>query len=82
VTEWVPNLERLGWQIFPRLLAIAEVAWTEKSRKNLVDFKRRLPTFMQFLDDLELPYASLDEVDPGRCERSIKIRKWFDWPEV
>jgi len=81
-TEWVPNLERLGWQIFPRLLALAEVAWTEKSRKNLADFKRRMPNLMQFLDDLQLPYASLDEVDPGKLERSIKTHKWFDWPDI
>jgi len=56
--------------------------WTEKSRKNLADFKRRLPNFMQFLDDLQLPYASLDEVDPGKLERSIKTHKWFDWPDI
>jgi hexosaminidase len=81
-TEWVPNLERLGWQIFPRLLAVAEVAWTEKPRKNLADFKSRLSHFMQFLDELEFPYANLNEVDPSKFERSINTHKWFDWPNV
>ena len=81
-TEWVPNLDRLGWQIFPRLLAVAEVAWTEKSRKNLVDFKNRLPSFLKFLDELQLPYANLEEVDPSKWKRYTRMHKWFDWPEV
>jgi hexosaminidase len=80
-TEWVPNIERLGWQVFPRLLAIAEVAWTDKNLKNYSDFKKRVPNFLPFLDKLKIPYAQLEEVDPSNFKRYTQVRKWIIRPE-
>ena len=44
-TERVPNLKRLEWQIFPRLTAYAETAWTPKKKKNYEKFIIRLHKF-------------------------------------
>ena len=81
-TEWVPTIERLGWQVFPRFFATAEVAWTDPKQKNYGNFKNRLPHILRFLDKLEMPYADPEEVDPSNWERYTHMKKWLNWPEV
>lgn len=41
-TERVCTDDRLDYMIFPRLAALAETAWTDRDKKNLEDFNRRL----------------------------------------
>ncbi len=65
-TEWVPNVERLDWQTFPRLIAIAETGWTPKNSKDYQFFRTRLDSFLTRLDILGVNYAKLEEVDPPR----------------
>jgi hexosaminidase len=81
-TEWVPDEARLGWQVFPRLMATAEVGWTAPEGKDYADFKRRVPNLLAYLDMLGMPYADLDEVDPNNFKRFGKIGGWMRWPEV
>ncbi len=81
-TEWVPNIERLGWQVFPRFFAIAEVSWTDPKLKNYENFKKRLLHILRFLDNLEMPYADPEEVDPSNWKRFTNLRRWMGWPEV
>jgi hexosaminidase len=81
-TEWVPDESRLGWQVFPRLFATAEVGWTAADAKDYADFKQRVPTLLAYLDLLGMPYAALDEVDPNNFKRFAKIGSWMKWPEV
>ncbi|MFT7620703.1 MAG: hexosaminidase, partial [Planctomycetota bacterium] len=40
--EWVPTVERLEYQIYPRLAAYAEVGWSARETKNYESFKKRL----------------------------------------
>jgi hexosaminidase len=40
--EWIPTVERMEHQIFPRLAAYAEVGWTWLDRKDFASFKKRL----------------------------------------
>jgi len=64
-TEWVPDRPRLDYQVYPRLTAMAETAWTSKDRKDLADFRIRLAGFMHRLDRLGVRHASLDEAEPA-----------------
>ncbi len=41
-SEWIPNFKRLQYQVFPRMLALAETGWTEKNAKDYNDFSQRL----------------------------------------
>jgi hexosaminidase len=41
-TEYIPTTEHLEYMIFPRLLAISEVAWTDPANKSWEGFQRRL----------------------------------------
>ena len=68
-TEWVPGRARLDYQAYPRLPAMAETAWTPKNRKNLGDFRRRLPGFLSRLDRLGVHYAPLHEAEPVRIKQ-------------
>lgn len=72
-TEWVPNIKRLEWQLFPRLIAVAEVGWTLKSLKNYADFKERLKELLKRLDIIGVNYAKLDIVDPKKFKRIFKL---------
>jgi hexosaminidase len=65
-SEFVPNRRRLDYQTYPRLTAFAETGWTPGAAKNLDDFRRRLPVFLQRLDRLGVRYASLREVEPSK----------------
>jgi hexosaminidase len=64
-TEWVPSRDRLDYQVYPRLTALAETGWTPYDRKSLPDFRRRLKKFLVRLDRLEIKHASLQEADPS-----------------
>lgn len=48
-----PEMDR---QIFPRLLALAEVGWIEESAKNWDRFKLRLDHHLRILDILDINY--------------------------
>ena len=41
-TEHIYNEEELDSKVFPRLLAMAEVLWTNKNESDFDDFKKRL----------------------------------------
>lgn len=41
-TEYIPTMEHAEYMLFPRLLALAEVAWSEPAAKDWNDFHRRL----------------------------------------
>ena len=49
-TEYIHNTERLDYMVFPRLIALAEKAWTQESNLNYTDFQTRLKDVFQYLD--------------------------------
>lgn len=57
-TEYVYSRNRMDWQMFPRLLAVSEIAWTPKHERNYQDFLMRLESFEQRLDALDVHHAT------------------------
>jgi hexosaminidase len=41
-TEWMPNFRQVEYMALPRLCAMSEVVWSDKSRRNFKDFQHRL----------------------------------------
>jgi len=41
-TEYMDNIPKVEYMIFPRMTALSEVLWTDSSKKDFIDFKRRL----------------------------------------
>ncbi|MHA1482758.1 MAG: beta-N-acetylhexosaminidase [Candidatus Heimdallarchaeaceae archaeon] len=81
-TEWVPDRDRLDWQLFPRLAAVSEIGWTIKSNKNYINFRKRLIDFSRRLYYLGVKYADLKKVDPNLLKRIWNLRRAFKWPEI
>jgi hexosaminidase len=55
-SEYIPTPEHLEYMAFPRLTALAEVAWTPADRKNYQDFLRRLKVSEERLKAMGVNY--------------------------
>lgn len=56
-TEFVRTPSDVDYLVFPRLTALAEVAWSPAGKKDWPDFLRRLDAFDAHLDTLGIAYA-------------------------
>jgi len=55
-SEYLDTPRDVEWQAFPRLTALAEVAWTPAALRDFADFQRRLAGFERRLDVLDVNY--------------------------
>lgn len=55
-TERVADAKRLDYMTFPRLVAVAESAWTPAKSKECSLFMQKLPYFLQFLGEKGIYY--------------------------
>ena len=55
--EHVGSTERSEYMLFPRLLALAEISWTNDKLKDWDSFMRRTQHFMQRMDVMGIHYA-------------------------
>jgi len=55
-TEFIRTPEQVEYMVFPRMSALAEVAWSPKEKRNLPDFLNRLDTHFGRLDELNVNY--------------------------
>ncbi|MHA1527079.1 MAG: family 20 glycosylhydrolase, partial [Promethearchaeota archaeon] len=55
-TEYVKDKNRLEYQAFPRLTAVAETGWTIKNNKDYLSFLTRLNDFIQRLSFHDVNY--------------------------
>lgn len=76
-TEWIDGRAKLDLNLFPRMQALAEAAWSAEERKNFNDFKARLDAFKPTLECLGIGYA-VDKVSmPEGIFGRAKIQKLF-----
>lgn len=50
-TEYVDTPEQASYMLFPRVLALAEVAWTELEKKDYNDFRQRATNYLSGLEE-------------------------------
>jgi len=81
-TEWIPNRDRLDWQVLPRLVAVAETGWIQKDQKNFKNFKKRLEILIKRLEYQKFQTASIKEANPRNIKRLLNIFKAFKWPAI
>jgi hexosaminidase len=55
-TEYMPTSQQVEYMAFPRMTALAEVAWTPKEGKDFADFRRRLEVHLRRLDGIGVNY--------------------------
>lgn len=72
-TEHIADGKRLDYMTFPRLIALAEAAWTPEKVKECSLFMQRLPVFLEFLDTLGIYYFNplnpQERVEPTAPEK-------------
>lgn len=56
-TEYIATPEYAEYMSVPRMCALAEVVWTEKSLKNWNHFQIRLLEHFKFLDEMDVNYS-------------------------
>ncbi|AVP98657.1 beta-hexosaminidase [Ahniella affigens] len=56
-SEHIRTEDRMAHMAFPRLAALAEVAWTQSAQKDWQGFLKRLPASFAIYDRLHLAYA-------------------------
>ncbi|MHA1675242.1 MAG: beta-N-acetylhexosaminidase [Promethearchaeota archaeon] len=76
-TEFVSDIGRISYQIFPRLIAIAEVGWTTIKNKNYADFLEHLRDITPMIHTLGFGIALEEEWDPKGFRRLGKILAMF-----
>ncbi len=59
-TEYQRHPKNVEYMVFPRLVALAEVAWTPRDQKNFADFTRRLSQHVARLGVLDVNYRRLN----------------------
>ena len=75
-TEWVYDRVKLDFNLFPRLCAFAETAWTNAQHKSWHDFKKRWQAQKPTLDSLGVGYAKDKLTDPGAFARNKGAYIW------
>lgn len=59
-TEYMKTEEHVEYMVFPRLLALAEVAWSPREARDRASFRARLPARLATLDRLGVRYRVPD----------------------
>ncbi|MFT4666926.1 MAG: hexosaminidase [Gammaproteobacteria bacterium] len=57
-TEYMKTEQQVEYMAFPRAIALAEVNWSPKSKRNYDDFAKRLGLHLPKLDRLKVNYAN------------------------
>jgi len=55
-TEYIPGVKHAEYMIMPRMLAMAEVAWSPLQKQDYKNFMQRIPKQLQYLDSKGVHY--------------------------
>ena len=55
-TEYMPTTDQVEYMAYPRVLALAEIAWSPREARDWSSFKDRLPAGLGYLDRLGVKY--------------------------
>jgi hexosaminidase len=55
-TEYMPTPDQVEYMAYPRVLALAEIAWSPREARDWGSFQTRLPAALKFLDRLGVSY--------------------------
>ena len=69
--EWIDHENALQFAVYPRIYALAELAWTEDKKKNYKDFYKRLDFFKAYMRSRGINYSRLEKKKFGVKNRSV-----------
>lgn len=59
--EWIDTREAWEFSVYPRIFALAEIAWTEDKLKNYKDFYKRLDFFKMYMKAKKVNYSRIEK---------------------
>ena len=57
-TEYIPDFEKVEYMIFPRMLAMSEVTWTQPGLKNEDVFRKKVFSHEKIFEQLDINYST------------------------
>lgn len=57
-TEYMPTAEQVEYMVFPRIMAMSEIAWSSPNERDFKEFAERVEYFNQRLDLFGVNYAN------------------------
>ncbi|MDR1906536.1 MAG: beta-N-acetylhexosaminidase [Clostridiales bacterium] len=76
-TEWISTADKLEFQAFPRVTALAENVWA-KDGKDYGEFLERWESFKEILDALGTNYAERKIFEPKNpLKRLYRVYEWY-----
>ena len=69
--EWIDTESAWQFSVYPRIFALAEVAWTEDKIKNYKDFYKRLEFYKVYMNAKGINYSRLEKKKFGVKNRSV-----------
>jgi hexosaminidase len=79
-SEYIPNSAKVEYLLFPRLMALSEIAWTTLENKNYKNFNEdRLPVHLANLDKTNTMYRVPTAIGAKDTSMSIGNSVKFDW---
>lgn len=76
-TEYVPNLKKADYCMFPRLGAIAEAAWSAAEDRSYERFAAGLPEYFDLLNAYHVHYATMKQAMPSPARKAAQSL-WFN----
>lgn len=76
--EYVTNVNKIDYSVFPRMAALSEVLWTAKERKNKEDFERRLLQQFKRYEMWKVNYSKA-YLEPASSVTPIDNYKGIKW---
>lgn len=76
-TEWTDGREKLDLMLFPRVQALAEVAWSPEEKRDWKNFKHRLDKFKDYYELMNINYAVDKVALPSGVFSRGNIQKMF-----
>lgn len=77
-TERIADAKRLDFMTFPRIIAVAEAAWTPEKAKESSSFMEKLPFFLEVLDKQNIyyfnPFNPNSTPEPGAPDKEDELK--------
>ena len=86
-TEYISTSKQVEYMVFPRILAMSEVVWSNQEQKNYKEFVSRVEYFHNRLDALNINYANhLYEIEgklvSNESEISYQLETSFEGKDI
>ena len=72
-SEWVATKDKLEFQVFPRMMSLAEINWTYAENKDYEEFEARLRYIFEYMDKKNISYASKEAFAPSGLSGLIRL---------